>query len=145
MGFGLFLPLLFATSKLLPGPQELLRGIQRRTDQFLTSTMIRRRLISRKWEDRFWLGFLYSQVGLLGVTWAGIFAYQRKYPGIEWRLDLAAPAPELTWEKLTKQWPAELYNLFFVCDEANLNDLRKEVSIERNKDLADLASKERKK
>lgn len=107
--------------------------------------MISRRLISRKWENRFWLGFLYSQVGLLGVAWAGIFAYQRKYPGIEWRLDLAAPAPELTWEMITKQWPAQLFDLFFVWDEAaNFDDLRKEVAIERNKDLAALASKERK-
>jgi hypothetical protein len=102
--------------------------------------MIRRRLVSRKVEDRFWLGLLYLQGGLFGLTWAGIFAYQRKYPGVEWKMDLSVPAPEVTWDRMTKEWPVELYQLFFVWDDVATKDIQKEVAIERNAELESAAA-----
>jgi hypothetical protein len=94
-------------------------------------------------EDRFWLGMLYLQGGLFGITWAGIFAYQRKYPGVEWRMDLSKPAPEVTWDRIFKEWPVELYQLLFVWDIAT-KDIQKEVAIERNAELESAAARKSK-
>ena len=108
--------------------------------------MIQRRLIGRKAEDRFWLGLLYCQVAMFGVAWAGIAAYRKKYPGVEWRIDLDSPAPIITWERVTQEWPIELYNLIFVWDDVSpTKEVRKEVAVERNTELAAAASQKQNK